>query len=306
MAILGIWRYDNGCRWVGEKNMKEKKTGISKLVTTIPISLWMLIFVAIPLLYIIFISFMQRGTDGGVIYTPTIANYTRMGSQLYFKVFMDSLIIAFVTTLLTLIFGYPFAYFSSKVPKKFNIVVLIIIIVPFWTNSLIRTYGWIILLRSQGIINHFLMLAGIIKEPLEMLYTYGAVLIGMVYTMFPFMVLPLYNSIEKLDRSYIEAAKDLGASRLKTFWTITIPLTMSGIIAGCILVFIPSVGLFFIPDLMGGSRVMLIGNLIRNQFLVSRDWPFGAALSIVMIVVSLILIGIYVKIVGKKVDMEVF
>lgn len=306
MAILGIRRYDNGCRWVGEKNMKEKKTGISKLVTTIPISLWMLIFVAIPLLYIIFISFMQRGTDVGVIYTPTIANYTRMGSQLYFKVFMDSLIIAFVTTLLTLIFGYPFAYFSSKVPKKFNIVVLIIIIVPFWTNSLIRTYGWIILLRSQGIINHFLMLAGIIKEPLEMLYTYGAVLIGMVYTMFPFMVLPLYNSIEKLDRSYIEAAKDLGASRLKTFWTITIPLTMSGIIAGCILVFIPSVGLFFIPDLMGGSRVMLIGNLIRNQFLVSRDWPFGAALSIVMIVVSLILIGIYVKIVGKKVDMEVF
>ncbi|WP_041710867.1 ABC transporter permease [Clostridium pasteurianum] len=286
--------------------MKEKKTGISKLVTTIPISLWMLIFVAIPLLYIIFISFMQRGTDGGVIYTPTIENYTRMGSPLYFKVFMDSLIIAFITTVLTLILGYPFAYFSSKVPKKFSIIVLIIIIVPFWTNSLIRTYGWIILLRSQGIINHFLMLAGIIKEPLEMLYTYGAVLIGMVYTMFPFMVLPLYNSIEKLDRSYIEAAKDLGASRLRTFWTITIPLTMSGIIAGCILVFIPSVGLFFIPDLMGGSKVMLIGNLIRNQFLVSRDWPFGAALSIAMILVSLLLMGIYVKIAGKKVDMEVF
>ncbi|AGK97236.1 ABC-type spermidine/putrescine transport system, permease component I [Clostridium pasteurianum BC1] len=303
---MGIWRHDNGCRWVGEKNMKEKKTGISKLVTTIPISLWMLIFVAIPLLYIIFISFMQRGTDGGVIYTPTIENYTRMGSPLYFKVFMDSLIIAFITTVLTLILGYPFAYFSSKVPKKFSIIVLIIIIVPFWTNSLIRTYGWIILLRSQGIINHFLMLAGIIKEPLEMLYTYGAVLIGMVYTMFPFMVLPLYNSIEKLDRSYIEAAKDLGASRLRTFWTITIPLTMSGIIAGCILVFIPSVGLFFIPDLMGGSKVMLIGNLIRNQFLVSRDWPFGAALSIAMILVSLLLMGIYVKIAGKKVDMEVF
>ena len=286
--------------------MKKKKVGISKLVTTIPISLWMLFFVAIPLLYIIFISLMQRGTDGGIVYTPTIENYARMGSPLYFKVFIDSLVIAFITTVLTLIIGYPFAYFSSKIQKKSNIIVLIIIIVPFWTNSLIRTYGWMILLRSQGIINYFLMASGIIKEPLKMLYTYGAVLIGMIYTMFPFMVLPLYNSIEKLDRSYIEGAKDLGASRLKAFFTITIPLTMSGIIAGCILVFIPSVGLFFIPDLMGGSQVMLIGNLIRNQFLVSRDWPFGAALSIVMIAVSLILIGIYVKIVGKKVDMEVF
>jgi spermidine/putrescine transport system permease protein len=139
-----------------------------------------------------------------------------------------------------------------------------------------------------------------------MLYTYGAIIIGMIYTMFPFMVLPLYNSIEKLDRSYLEAAKDLGASRLKAFITVTVPLTMSGIVAGCILVFIPSLGLFFIPDLMGGGNIMLIGNLIRNQFLESRDWPFGSALSIAMIFIALILIWAYVKIVGKKVDMEVF
>ncbi|WP_010234296.1 ABC transporter permease [Clostridium arbusti] len=286
--------------------MKKNGTYVSKAVTTVPIALWMLIFVAIPLLYIIFISFMQRGVDGGIVYTPTIENYVRMKNPIYFKVFFDSLVIAFITTALTLILGYPFAYFASKIPRKFSVLVLIIIIVPFWTNSLIRTYGWIILLRTEGIINHFLILSGIIKEPLKMLYSYGAVLVGMVYTMFPFMVLPLYNSIGKLDRSYIEGAKDLGASRLKAFSTVTIPLTMSGIMAGCILVFIPSVGLFFIPDLMGGSQIMLIGNLIRNQFLQSRDWPFGAALSIVMIVISLILIGLYIKIVGKKVDMEVF
>lgn len=285
--------------------MKKKRFNVSKFFTTVPISFWMFFFVAVPLIYIIFISFMQRGNDGGVVYTPTLQNYTRMGSKLYFKVFWDSIVIAFVTTLFTLLLGYPFAYFAAKI-KRFKIMIMILIILPFWTNSLIRTYGWIVLLSNNGIINHLLTSIGIINEPLQMMYTYGAVMIGMIYTMFPFMVLPLYNSIEKMDRSYLEAAKDLGASRLKAFFTVTVPLTMPGIIAGCILVFIPSVGLFFIPDLMGGSNVMLIGNLIRNQFLEARDWPFGSALSIVMILVSLLLIWIYIKLVGKKVDMEVF
>lgn len=283
-----------------------KKIHTSKLITTVPITLWMIAFVAIPLLYIVFISFMQRGTNGGIVYNFTIQNYVKMANPLYFKVFLDSFTMAFATTIITLIAGYPFAYFSASIPKKFNIIILIIIIIPFWTNSLIRTYAWMILLRTQGVINYFLMAIGVIKEPLNMLYTYGAVIIGMIYTMFPFMVLPLYNSIEKLDRSYIEAARDLGAGKLKAFLTVTIPLTMPGIIAGCILVFIPSVGLFFISDLMGGSKVMLIGNLIRNQFLVSRDWPFGSALSIVMILISIMLIGIYVRIAGRKADMEVF
>lgn len=306
MVILESRRHGNGGWRGGTIKMKKSKENISKFSFIGPISLWMIIFIAIPLCYIIFISFMQRGTDGGIIFTPTIENYARMKNPLYFKVFKDSISIAFITTLLTLIFGYPFAYFASKIPKKYRVLVLVLIIIPFWTNSLIRTYGWIILLRTEGIINHILIGIGLIKEPFKMLYSYGAVLVGMVYTLFPFMVLPLYNSIEKLDRSYLEAAKDLGAGRWKTFLTVTIPLTMPGIVAGCILVFIPSIGLFFIPDLMGGSRVMLVGNLIKNQFLVSRDWPFGAALSIVMMIVSLLLIGIYIKIVGKKSDMEVF
>ncbi|MBW9171399.1 ABC transporter permease [Clostridium estertheticum] len=284
------------------KNVKEK---ILKVLTIVPISFWMLFFVAIPLLYIVFISFMQRGDDGSIVYISTISNYTRMARPLYVKVFLDSIVVAFVTTLFTLVFGYPFAYFATKI-KKYKILVMLLIMAPFLTNSLIRTYGWIVILSTNGILNHALLITGIIKEPLKMLYSYGSVMIGMIYTMFPFMVLPLYNSIDKMDRAYIEAAKDLGSSRWKTFRTVTVPLTMPGIVAGCILVFVPSVGLFFIPDLMGGSNVMLIGNLIENQFMGANDWPFGAALSIIMIFISLILILVYVKIVGKKLDTEVF
>ncbi|MBX4268327.1 ABC transporter permease [Clostridium estertheticum] len=281
------------------------KENILKVLTIVPISFWMIFFVAIPLLYIVFISFMQRGDDGSIVYISTISNYTRMARPLYVKVFLDSIIVAFVTTLFTLVFGYPFAYFATKI-KKYKILVMLLIMAPFLTNSLIRTYGWIVILSTNGILNHALLITGIIKEPLKMLYSYGSVMIGMIYTMFPFMVLPLYNSIDKMDRAYIEAAKDLGSSRWRTFRTVTVPLTMPGIVAGCILVFVPSVGLFFIPDLMGGSNVMLIGNLIENQFMGANDWPFGAALSIIMIFISLILILVYVKIVGKKLDTEVF
>ncbi|MCB2360044.1 ABC transporter permease [Clostridium estertheticum] len=281
------------------------KENILKVLTIVPISFWMLFFVAIPLLYIVFISFMQRGDDGSIVYISTISNYTRMARPIYVKVFLDSIVVAFVTTLFTLVFGYPFAYFATKI-KKYKILVMLLIMAPFLTNSLIRTYGWIVILSTNGILNHALLITGIIKEPLKMLYSYGAVMIGMIYTMFPFMVLPLYNSIDKMDRAYIEAAKDLGSSRWRTFRTVTVPLTMPGIVAGCILVFVPSVGLFFIPDLMGGSNVMLIGNLIENQFMGANDWPFGAALSIIMIFISLILILVYIKIVGKKLDTEVF
>jgi len=285
--------------------MNKIKNNILKVLTIFPISFWMLFFVAIPLLYIIFISFMQRGDDGSIVYISTISNYTRMARPLYVKVFLDSIVVAFITTLFTLVFGYPFSYFATKI-KKYKILIMLLIMAPFLTNSLIRTYGWIVILSTNGIINHVLLITGIIKEPLKMLYSYGAVMIGMIYTMFPFMVLPLYNSIDKMDKAYIEAAKDLGASRWKTFRTVTVPLTMPGIVAGCILVFVPSVGLFFIPDLMGGSNVMLIGNLIENQFMEANDWPFGAALSIAMIFISLILILVYVKMVGKKLDAEVF
>ena len=196
--------------------MKNMKENILKVFTIVPISFWMLFFVAIPLLYIVFISFMQRGDDGSIVYVATISNYTRMVRPLYVKVFWDSILVAFTTTIFTLGFGYPFAYFATKI-KKYKILIMLLIMAPFLTNSLIRTYGWIVILSTEGILNHALLITGIIKEPLKMLYSYGAVMIGMIYTMFPFMVLPLYNSIDKMDRAYIEAAKDLGASRLRTF-----------------------------------------------------------------------------------------
>ncbi len=289
-----------------DKERKKRKIDFYKFTLIFPISFWMIFLVAVPLIYVIFISFLQRGTDGGINFIFSFENYKRMMKPLYFKVFFDSLKIACITTFLTLLFGYPFAYFVSKAPKKIRIFALMMIIIPFWTNSLIRTYAWMALLSTEGLINHIFLNLGLIKEPLKLLYTYGAVLIGMVYTLFPFMVLPLHNSIEKVDKSLVEAAKDLGANNLETFFTVTVPLTMPGIIAGCILVFIPSLGLFFIPDLMGGSNIMLIGNLIRNQFLISRDWPFGAALSIVLIIIALIIIQVCRKLTGKNVDVEVF
>ncbi|OAA94930.1 ABC transporter permease [Clostridium coskatii] len=271
-----------------------------------PVSLWMIVLMGAPICYVIFISFLQRGTNGGIDFVFSLDNYKRIISPLYLKVFMDSLLIALITTLFTLVVGYPFAYLVVKIPKKFRIFVVMLIIVPFWTNSLIRSYAWMTLLSTEGLVNNLLIKVGFIKEPIEMLYTYGAVLIGMIYTLFPFMVLPLYTSIEKVNKSYIEAAKDLGATSLRAFLTVTLPLTKPGIVAGSILVFIPSLGLFYICDLMGGSKVMLIGNLIRNQFLISRDWPFGAALSVFMIIITLILLHVSTKLVGKKVDLEVF
>lgn len=297
---------DNSPLVYEKKSRKNGKIDITKVGFLSPVTFWMIAFMGIPLLYVIFISFLHRGTSGGIDFIFTIENYKRIMTHLYFKVFWDSISIAFMTTLITLLFGYPFAYFVARLPKKFRVFAMMLIIIPFWTNSLIRTYAWMTLMHTNGIINHILLNLGIIKEPLKMLYTYGAVLVGMIYTLFPFMVLPLYTSIEKMEKSYIEASKDLGANRWMTFTTITLPLTVPGIIAGCILVFIPSLGLFYISDLMGGSKVMLLGNLIRNQFLVSRDWPFGAALSIIMIIVTLALVGISVKLLGRKVDVEVF
>lgn len=274
--------------------------------TIMPVFLWLALFLAVPLLLVVVVSFASRGTYGDIKYIFNLHNYMRMFNPLYVRILWVSLVISFVTTALCLLAGYPFAYFVARAPKKFRTALLMLIIVPFWTNSLVRTYAWITLLRTEGIINSYLMKLGAIDHPLAMLYNLGAVLVGLVYTLFPFMVLPLYASIEKLDPAYLEAAGDLGATPWKSFLRVTLPLTMPGIIAGSLLVFIPTLGYFFIPDLMGGSKTMLISNLIKNQFLTARDWPFGAALSIVLIVITLVLVSAYVRIAGNKRDTEVF
>lgn len=273
--------------------------------TISPVTFWMILFFVFPLIFILVMSFAVRGLYGGVEYSFTLENYVRFFDPLYLNILWESILIAALTTVICLVFGYPFAYIVARAPRKYRNILLMLIIVPFWTNSLIRTYAWIVLLRTEGVINTVLLQLGVISEPFEMLYNTGAVMVGLAYTLFPFMVLPLYASIEKLDQNLLEAASDLGAKPWQTFAKVTLPLTMPGVVAGCLLVFIPTLGLFFIPDLMGGSKTMLIGNLIRNQFLTARDWPFGSAASVILMILTLIFVLIYLRSGGDKKGMEV-
>jgi spermidine/putrescine transport system permease protein len=260
------------------------------LLTILPATLWMVGFFVIPLLFIVVVSFSTRGEVGNILYKFTLSNYTKLLNPLYINIFFKSILIAIYTTVLCLLLGYPFAFIIANINKKFKPLLLLLIILPFWTNSLVRTYAMIVLLRTEGIINTVLLNLHIINIPLNLMYNNTAVMIGMLYMMFPFMVLPLYTSIEKLDKRVLDAASDLGATPLYKFLKITLPLTKSGIVSGSILVFIPTLGLFFVTDLMGGSKVILMSNLIKNQFLTARDWPFGSAISVILIIFMLSII----------------
>ncbi|WP_367949332.1 ABC transporter permease [Bacillus sp. FJAT-29790] len=270
--------------------------------TLSPVTIWLLLFLFIPLFLVLVVSFMSRGTYGGIEYTFTLENYTRFFEPLYLRIIFVSLVMAIATTLICIVFGYPFAYIIAKTQVKHRTLLLLLVIVPFWTNSLIRTYAWIVLLRTEGVINTLLQKVGLISEPLTLLYNSGATLVGFVYTLFPFAVLPLYASIEKLDKTFLEASNDLGASPWQTFLKVTLPLTFPGVVAASLLVFIPTLGLFFISDLMGGAKTMIIGNLIKNQFLTARDWPFGSAASIILMILTLLMITFYLKVSGGKTD----
>ncbi|WP_022851793.1 spermidine/putrescine ABC transporter permease PotB [Limisalsivibrio acetivorans] len=259
------------------------------------ISIWLVVFVFLPNVMVIATSFLTRSETDFVQFTFSLESYSRIFTSLYFKIFSNSFKLAAVSTAVCLIAGYPFAYFMARSPKEYRSTLLFLIIIPFWTSSLIRTYAIMIILKTNGIINTLLEKIGLIDEPVQFLYTQGAVVLGMAYSLLPFMILPLYATIEKLDKRYIEAAEDLGASRIQTFTKIILPLTMPGIIAGCMLVFLPAMGLFYIPDLLGGAKNILLGNLIKNQFLTARDWPFGSAASVVMTGVMAVLLLAYYK-----------
>lgn len=278
-----------------KSNKIRNKNRTASIVTVSPVLVWMIILVIIPLIIVLIMGFLTRGVYGQVEYIFTFQNYADLLKPMYVQIFVYSLWISLITTLICLILAYPFAYFIANVQPKYKVLLFMLIIIPFWTNSLVRTYAWMIILGTNGIINSYLIQFGIIKEPLKLLYTNGAVILGLVYTLFPFMVLPLYASIEGLDKSFIEAANDLGASPFQTFLRVTLPLTMSGVAAGSVLVFIPSLGLFFIPDLLGGSKTILISNLIQNQFLTARNWPFGSAVSILLIIITILFIIVYFK-----------
>ncbi len=256
---------------------------------------WLLLFALLPNILVLVSSFLTKGDDTFLIFSPTIQSYTKLFDPIYLTVFLDSIYLALGTTFFTLIIAYPFAYILATTPKKYQFLLLLLVIIPFWTSSLVRTYALIAILKTKGLLNALLLYIGIINEPLEIMYTQTAVFIGMVYTLLPFMILPLYVSIEKIDFRLIEAAKDLGASKYNIFKTIIIPLSLSGIIAGCTLVFLPSLGMFFIPDILGGAKDLILGSFIRNQFLLFRDWPFGTAASVVLLLIMFGLLALLAK-----------
>lgn len=272
-------------------NRKEKRFA---LLLKLPLYLWTVLFVLAALGYVIALSLQSRGELIGASGQWTLDNYARLQEPQYFQVLVNSLRLAALTTLLCALIGYPFGYLMARLKPASRSIVTLLLVVPFWTNSLIRIYGWRILLIGNGPINTLLMNLGWIQQPLKLLNTEGAVFLGMVYALVPFMILPSSTAVEKLDYSVVEAARDLGASPLHAFFTVTVPLTLSGLMAGCVLVFIPSTGLFFLNDLLGGSKTMLAGNLIQS-LMKSRDLPMASALSVLMLAVTGVVIALYRK-----------
>jgi spermidine/putrescine transport system permease protein len=254
---------------------------------------WIIVFALVPNLILGGASFLHRNEVSLIHPTLTLQNYGRLLEPAFFNMLLDSIVLASLAMLLCLLIGYPFAYIVARAPEKTSNIMLLLVMVPFWTNSLIRVYALIAILKADGILNSLLLKMGVIGQPLSLMYTPVAVFVGLVYTLLPFMILPLYAAIKRLDINLLEAARDLGAGRIRTFWKITIPLTMPGIIAGCMLVFIPALGMFYIPDILGGARTMLIGNYIRDQFLTARDLPMGSAASVMLTLIMGIMLLFY-------------
>ena len=256
---------------------------------TVPMALFAALLVALPLIYVLGTSLVQSGPDFSLSATFTLENYRRILRADYLKVFLNSLQLALLTTLISLLVGYPFAYCMARAGRRWRLILMMLVIIPFWTSALVRIYGWKILLQGNGLINTVLKQLGLIDKSIKFLGSYGSVLLAMVYCMISFMILPCHSAVDKMDFTLVEAARDLGSPPWRAFLTVTLPLTLPGILAGCVLVFVPSVGIFYLSDIMGGGLV-LIGNLIRDQLLKVRDWNFGSALSVVLVLLTA---GIY-------------
>ncbi len=280
-----------------------KKNNFFKYIFLAPVIIYSITLILLPLIYIFFLSFCKNDFYGGIIYTPTISNYIEIFNLTYLKILLKSSIIALIATFVCICISYPFALILRERSEKTRNLMTKLVMVPFLTNSLIRTYGWIVLLRKNGVINTGLLGTGLIKTPLNLMYNNLGIVIGMSYTLLPFMVLPVCSSVFKIDNSLIEAAKDLGAKPISIFMSIIIPETISGVFNGSLMVFIPAIGYFFIADILGGGKVMIIGNLIKNQFLTARNWPFGSSISIFLILITFLLVRIYQKLGGKLDDL---
>ncbi len=256
-----------------------------------PLMLWVLAFVLAPALIMFVYSFWERTALGSPVPAFVLDNYENVFDPVYLQIVIRSILYAGITTVICLAAGYPVAYLIGRASPNWRNLLLMAVMVPFWTSFLIRTYAWVTILKSEGLLNSLLVQMRLITEPLEMLYTPGAVVLGLVYTFLPFMILPIYSSVEKLDGALIEAALDLGAGPLRAFSRVIVPLTSPGIAAGVLLVFVPALGIYAVNDILGGGRVDMIGNIIENQFKSARNWPFGAALGTTLLVTFALIYG---------------
>ena len=297
-----------------------------------PAAFWLVVFFVLPNIIVLLISLGERGPRGTIIYPEfTLAGlgllfddygrfFSRIGGELiYLQIFWRSFGLAITNTIICLIFGYPFAYWIARRPEKWRNILIFLIMIPFWTNFLVRTYAWMLLLRDSGLINNFwtltlhdqavalagssgffAWLAGVTADPLPLLFNQGAVLMGLFYGYFPFIVLPIYSNLEQLDWSLLEAASDLGANNFYSTTRVLLPLSMPGIVAAGIIVFVPSLGAYVTPTLLGGGKVALMGNLIQQQFMTTRDYPFGSAIGFLMMAIMLLAILIYFRVSAER------
>ena len=249
---------------------------------------WLLLFVVVPALILLVYSFCERDELGGVVFSFTLENYERVFDPVYLRIFGRSIWYAGLTTVICAVVGYPVAYYIARAGESLRNRLLLLVMVPFWTSFLIRTYAWITILKQEGLLNGLVQAMNPALDPFNLLYTPTAVVIGLVYAYLPFMILPIYGSAEKLDNSLIEAAYDLGAGPVRAFSSVIVPLTLPGIAAGTLLVFVPAIGMFAITDLMGGAKVPMIGNVIQNQFRGANNWPFGAALGVIFMLMFVV------------------
>ncbi|MEF9970353.1 MAG: ABC transporter permease [Ruthenibacterium sp.] len=276
------------------KPVKRKKSSL--WLTIAPLYLFTLLFVAGPLIYMLVLSFQTRAEVWGVLNQFTLSNYKNILEPVYLNTFLESFKLAFLSTGLIILIGYPFGYFMAKLSAAWKKRMMLLLMIPFWTSSLIRLYGWIIIFRANGTLDKLLLGLGITQTPLKLLYTYPAVVVGMVYALLQFMILAVYSSAEKMDWTLVEAARDLGASPFKAFTSVTLKLTLPGLMSGIILTFIPSMGLFFIADILGGNKVVLVGSLIQDQLMKAHNWPFAAALSVVLMLLTTMMIALYKRV----------
>ena len=266
-----------------------------KSILAWPYVLWIILFTILPLLIIVLFSFTEKTEMGSISMVFTLDNYRKFFQPLYLNVLKRSVILAVVSTVMCLIVGYPMAYIMSRAPRKKRNLMATLFVLPLWTNFLLRTYAWMGLLREQGLVNEFLKAIGLIERPLQLLYNNGAVVMGMVYNFLPFMVLPIYSVLVKLDDSLLDAAHDLGANDVKVFQKVIFPLSLPGVATGIYMVFMPAVSTFVLSDLLGGSHTILLGNLIENQFRNARNWQFGSAISVIMLLFIIVTMGYFAK-----------